>query len=316
MLVSMDTTRNTTRKAPGPVDAFARFVVLGGGVGLASSATLILLAGRIPFAAANALVTIASTLLATELHSRFTFGGDKPDRADHVKAGLTVLVCYLFTTAAMLTLHTLRPHAGVPVEQSVYLCACGLAGIGRFAFMRLVVFGRRPEADADPRIPARASVAVTARTSALSGGIQPVTKQNSFPAGSSMVRNAPWSSVIVVPTAVAPSATAVSTAAVMSSTSMSRCSRFLTILSSGTGWKAMRTDPNASTCDHPRSRSTGSPPSNTAQNRTNDRGSRQSTTTCFTRARTPRAYGDRPKPRRGGRTQAGRKPIRPGSTIG
>ncbi|MYV98637.1 hypothetical protein [Streptomyces sp. SID3343] len=158
----MDTTRNPTRKAPGLVNAFARFVVLGGGVGLASSGTLVLLAGHIPFVAANALVTIASTLLATELHSRFTFGGDKPDKADHVKAGLTVLVCYLFTTAAMLTLHALRPHAGVLVEQSVYLSASGLAGIGRFAFMRLVVFAKGPKAEADPRLLVRESVAVAA----------------------------------------------------------------------------------------------------------------------------------------------------------
>jgi putative flippase GtrA len=143
MLLDMDTTSTTTAKAPGVIGSFVRFVVFGGGVGLASSATLVLLSGHVPFAAANALVTVGSTLIATELHSRFTFGQDKPGKSDHVKAALTVLVCYLFTTAAMLTLRAIDPNAGVLVEQAVYLSASGLAGIGRFAFMRLVIFAKK-----------------------------------------------------------------------------------------------------------------------------------------------------------------------------
>lgn len=164
MLFDMDTTSSTAAptRTPGVIASFVRFVVFGGGVGLASSATLVLLGGHMPFAAANALVTVGSTLIATELHSRFTFGQDKPGKSDHVKAALTVLVCYLFTTAAMLVLHTIRPHAGVPVEQAVYLSASGLAGIGRFAFMRLVIFARRGGPKPDERVLAREAVVTAA----------------------------------------------------------------------------------------------------------------------------------------------------------
>ncbi|WP_424644398.1 hypothetical protein [Embleya sp. AB8] len=159
----MDTTSTATTRTPGVVGSFARFVGCGGGVGLASSATLILLAGQVPFAVANALVTVGSTLVATELHSRFTFGGNRPGRADHVKAGLTVLVCYLFTTAAMLTFRALAPNAGFLAEQAVYLSASGLAGIGRFAFMRLVIFAHKtPKAPKAIRPPPAREAVVTA----------------------------------------------------------------------------------------------------------------------------------------------------------
>ena len=137
-------TADTPRAAPGPLAAFARFVACGGGLGLASAATLVLFDGHAPFALVNALVTIASTLLATELHSRFTFGAGRPGRADHVRSALTVLVCYLFTTTAMLVLHALDPGAGVVLEQGVYLSASGLAGIGRFAVLRLMLAARKP----------------------------------------------------------------------------------------------------------------------------------------------------------------------------
>lgn len=63
---------------PSAPAAFLRFAVCGGGVGLASSGVLMALSGPVPFALANAVVTVASTVLATELHARFTFGGAAP----------------------------------------------------------------------------------------------------------------------------------------------------------------------------------------------------------------------------------------------
>lgn len=131
----------------GPLAAFVRFVVCGGGVGLLSSAVLLLLAGHVPFAAANAAVTVVSTLLATELHHRFTFGSAGGGLAGwrvHSKSALTLLVAYLFTTAAVLALGVVHPHPGPLLSQAVYLAASGLAGIGRFLVLRLLVFARRP----------------------------------------------------------------------------------------------------------------------------------------------------------------------------
>lgn len=131
----------------GPVAAFVRFVVCGGGVSVLSSAALLLAGGRVPFAAANAVVTVVSTLLATELHHRFTFGtrgaGPAGPRV-HAKSALTLLVAYLFTTAAVLLLDAVHPHPSPLLAQAVYLAASGVAGTGRFLVLRLVVFARRP----------------------------------------------------------------------------------------------------------------------------------------------------------------------------
>ncbi|WP_439679690.1 hypothetical protein [Embleya sp. MST-111070] len=123
----------------GTVAAFVRFVVCGGGTGLASSAALVALTGHLSIAVANALVTVVFTLLATELHSRFTFGAGRARGRLHVQAALSALVCYLFTTGAMLALHAMQSSPGVVKEQAVYLTASGIAGIARFLFLRFVV---------------------------------------------------------------------------------------------------------------------------------------------------------------------------------
>jgi putative flippase GtrA len=137
-------------RARGPIAAFIRFVVCGGGVGLLSSGVLLLVAGRVPFAAANAVVTVASTLLTTELNHRFTFGTGGAGRAGwriHAKSALTLLVAYLFTTAAVLLLGAVHPNSSPLLAQAVYLAASGVAGSGRFLVLRLVVFARRPGAE-------------------------------------------------------------------------------------------------------------------------------------------------------------------------
>jgi putative flippase GtrA len=120
--------------------AFARFVVCGGGVGLASSGALVLLDGVMPMAIANALITVVSTLLATELHGRVSFRSERGGWCVHVQSALTVAVCYAFTTAALLALHAAQANPSVAAEQAVYLSASALAGIGRFAILRAVVF--------------------------------------------------------------------------------------------------------------------------------------------------------------------------------
>ncbi|HEY5832924.1 hypothetical protein [Streptomyces sp.] len=151
--------------ARGPVAAFARFVLCGGGVSLLSSGVLLLAAGRVPFTAANAVVTVASTLLATELHHRFTFGtGAGNGRAGwriHGKSALTLVFAYLFTTAAVLVLGVLHPNPSPLLAQAVYLAASALAGIGRFLALRLLVFARRPTPQGAPALH-RGKVAVAA----------------------------------------------------------------------------------------------------------------------------------------------------------
>lgn len=135
--------------APGALTAFARFVLCGGGVGLASSFAVAALAAWIPWGAANALITAASTLLATELHARFTFGaGGHATWRQHVQSAGSAAATYAVTCAAMLVLHQLVAAPGAVLEQAVYLSASALAGVARFVALRLVVFTRGHAQDA------------------------------------------------------------------------------------------------------------------------------------------------------------------------
>lgn len=145
--------------APGPIASFARFVVCGGGLGLASSVTVAQLAGVVPWAVANAVVTIASTLLGTVLHALITFGGRAlPGWREHLQSAGSAAAAYAVTSAAMFMLLTVQTAPGALTEQIVYLSASGLAGIGRFLVLRMVVF-------ADARTPVTVPVGVTeART--------------------------------------------------------------------------------------------------------------------------------------------------------
>ncbi|WP_203930368.1 GtrA family protein [Virgisporangium ochraceum] len=139
--------------------SFARFVLLGGGVGLLSSAAVPVAATSMPWVVANALVTIASTLLGTELHARFTFGAGRCAQwHQHVQSAGSAVVAYLVTSVAVLGLHALQPAAGMRWEQAVYLGASAVAGTGRFLVLRLYVFtrhrGTAPAVDATPERPA------------------------------------------------------------------------------------------------------------------------------------------------------------------
>ncbi|GAA1186206.1 putative flippase GtrA [Kitasatospora gansuensis] len=139
----METAQGRQQAAPGAFAAFARFVLCGGGVGLAASFAVAALASRIPWVLANALVTVLSTLLATELHARFTFGaGGRATWRQHAQSAGSAAAGYALTCGAMLVLHQLMAAPGAVLEQAVYLSASALAGVARFAVLRLVVFAR------------------------------------------------------------------------------------------------------------------------------------------------------------------------------
>lgn len=139
----METARDQRHTAPGAFAAFARFVVCGGGVGLASSFAVMALASSIPWALANAVITVASTLLATELHARFTFGaGGRATLRQHVQSAGSAAGAYAVTCVAMFVLQLLVAAPGAVLEQVVYLSASALVGVARFAVLRLVVFAQ------------------------------------------------------------------------------------------------------------------------------------------------------------------------------
>ncbi|MQY15358.1 hypothetical protein SRB5_55370 [Streptomyces sp. RB5] len=120
--------------------SFARFVACGGSVGLASSGALILLSGPVPLAVANAIITVVSTVLASELHARLTFRSDRRGWRMHTQSAGTAAVSWAFTTVAMYVLYMFRADPSVLTEQTVYLTASALAGVARFAALKLVVF--------------------------------------------------------------------------------------------------------------------------------------------------------------------------------
>lgn len=133
-----------TAATPGPLASFLRFVVFGGGVGVLSSFAVTLLATVMPWAASNALITIASTLLCTELHARYTFAkGRRAGWREHWQSAGSATAAYLVTSLAIAVLHLVQPEAGMTTEQIVYLGASGLAGTARFAVLRLYVFATR-----------------------------------------------------------------------------------------------------------------------------------------------------------------------------
>ncbi|MFI1650074.1 hypothetical protein ACH4XT_24440 [Streptomyces avidinii] len=149
----METAQSRRQAAPGAFTAFARFVLCGGGVGLASSFAVAALASWVPWVLANALVTAVSTLLATELHARFTFGaGGRATWHQHVQSAGSAVAAYGVTCVAMLLLQQLVAAPGAVLTQVVYLSASALAGVARFAVLRLVVFARgRAQASAGVR---------------------------------------------------------------------------------------------------------------------------------------------------------------------
>lgn len=134
-------TQRTQNKQVGPLASFVRFVVCGGGVGVLSSAAVPLLALLMPWAAANLVITVASTILCTELHALFTFGtGGRAGLRRHFQSAGSAAAAYIVTCTAMFVLHAVQSSPGLVWEQAVYLGASGLAGIGRFLVLRLFVF--------------------------------------------------------------------------------------------------------------------------------------------------------------------------------
>ncbi|MFF8834115.1 GtrA family protein [Streptomyces sp. NPDC015130] len=139
----METAQSRRHATPGAFTAFARFVLCGGGVGIASSFAVTGLASWIPWFLANALTAVASTLLSTELHARFTFGaGGRATWRQHTQSAGSAAAAYVVTCGAMLLLQQLVTAPSTTLEQAVYLTASALAGAARFVVLRVVVFAR------------------------------------------------------------------------------------------------------------------------------------------------------------------------------
>ncbi|MFM9448411.1 GtrA family protein [Streptomyces acidiscabies] len=153
----------------GPVAAFLRFVLCGGGIGVLSSLAVPLVAMSMPWVVANAVVTVVSTVLCTELHARFTFGtGRGAGIREHWQSAGSAAVAYAVTSGAVMGLHAVLAAPSPVTEQVVYLSASGLAGIGRFLVLRLVVFAGRGGGRGRPQSPVLSAAPGKAGLSAVS----------------------------------------------------------------------------------------------------------------------------------------------------
>lgn len=159
----METVQSPQQAAPSAFTAFARFVLCGGAVGLASSFAVAALSSWTPWVLANALITVVSTLLSTELHARFTFGaGGRATWRQHAQSAGSAAAAYAATCGAMLILQQLVAAPGPVLEQLVYLSASALAGVARFAVLRLIVFAQnRSQAAAHATRPVHTTVTRT-----------------------------------------------------------------------------------------------------------------------------------------------------------
>ncbi|MFJ4693288.1 GtrA family protein [Streptomyces sp. NPDC088766] len=160
---------------PGPLSSFVRFVVCGGGVGLLSGAAVPLVATLIPWALANAVITVVSTLVCTELHAFFTFGtGRRAGWRRHLQSAGSATAAYGVTTAAVFVLYAVRSSPDLVAQQSVYLGASALAGTGRFVVLRLFVFADRARSGtAEAAQGGAATPAAAARATAAPVSVRP-----------------------------------------------------------------------------------------------------------------------------------------------
>lgn len=125
---------------PGWVGELARFACVGGGSGLLQLSTYAFLADSVGSQVANVLSWLVSTLVATELHRRFSFGGSLSGaESDHVVGVVTSLVTLLLSAAALAALNDPSGAAGV----LALVVVNGVVGVLRFVVLRWWMVGRR-----------------------------------------------------------------------------------------------------------------------------------------------------------------------------
>ncbi|WP_406007801.1 hypothetical protein OG440_17780 [Streptomyces sp. NBC_00637] len=158
--------------------SFARFVAFGGGTGVLSSLAVPLLAALMPWALSNALITLASTVLCTELHARYTFRtGGRAGLRRHWQSAGSAAAAYAATSGAVLALHAIVSAPGMLTEQLVYLSASGLAGTGRFVILRVFVFAATGAAHgtATPKTPGTTGTTKAAKAAKAASPISPIS---------------------------------------------------------------------------------------------------------------------------------------------
>uniref|UniRef100_UPI003B3BDB2A GtrA family protein n=1 Tax=Nakamurella sp. TaxID=1869182 RepID=UPI003B3BDB2A len=135
-----------------------RFALVGGGASALQLAAYAFLADAVGAQPANVASWLVATLLATELHRRFSFGGPNPTtgpalrpgrrpEVDHVVGVVTGLATLLLSMLALAALDDPSDAAGVLALVAVN----GSVGLLRFAVLRWWLLGRPASGGIGPR---------------------------------------------------------------------------------------------------------------------------------------------------------------------
>lgn len=120
-------------ETPGWVGQLTRFGVVGGVASVLQLAAYTFLADSVGSLLANVLSWLVSTLVATEAHRRFSFGGSRSgSEGDHVVGVVTALLTLVLSAAALAGLDDPSGAAGV----LALVVVNGLVGGLRFVALR------------------------------------------------------------------------------------------------------------------------------------------------------------------------------------
>lgn len=138
----------TTRPAPPPgrlarAGTLGRFVVAGLTGNAAHAAVFLALTAWavVPVVAVNVVAVVVSTLVANELHRRFTFPGARSTSwfRGHGAGGAAAAVGLVLSTAGLAGWRHLAPDAGEVGGLLVVHAVTGLVGLTNFVVLRSVL---------------------------------------------------------------------------------------------------------------------------------------------------------------------------------
>jgi putative flippase GtrA len=131
---------NRTARLPELLRSLARFAVVGTSTTALYALLYLLAVEALPPHLANLVAMVISTVVSTEWHRRWTFRSPRSGLRTHLRAGLVTTVTYAMTSAALVVLARVDPDAEEIVQVAALVAATTLAGLLRFAVLRLWVF--------------------------------------------------------------------------------------------------------------------------------------------------------------------------------
>jgi putative flippase GtrA len=130
--------------------ALVRFASVGTATTVLYAVLYLLAVEVLPPHLANLASMVVTTVVSTEWHRGWTFRSPNSGLRTHLRAGLVTTVTYGMTSAGLLILTALRPEAEEVAQVAVLVVATTVAGLIRFAVLRLWVFAPVPADQQEP----------------------------------------------------------------------------------------------------------------------------------------------------------------------